>query len=111
MSGVLCFKDRAGISGELTERQYSAAEASASKTDSTLDLCLCCLREQTQTPLEACLAGTLLQDRADYSRRSEMTKHNLTPLLWRLTSLDSHSDSCKHHPGENVVIMSPTKEI
>lgn len=41
------------------------------------------LRTNT-TPLEACLAPTLPEERADYSRRSEMTKHGLTPLLWRL---------------------------
>lgn len=77
----------------------------------TLDLCLRCLKEQTPTPLEACLAWTLLEERADYSRRSEMTKHNLTLVLWKLTSSDGRFDSNKHHPGENVVIMSTTKEI
>lgn len=77
----------------------------------SLDLCLLCLQEQTLTPLETCLAWTLLEERADYSRRSEMTKHDLTLLLRRLTSLDGCSDSSKHHLGENVVIMSATKEM
>lgn len=47
---------------------------------STLDVCLRCPQEQTQIPLEACLARTVLEERADYSRRGEMTKHDLTPL-------------------------------
>lgn len=59
----------------------------------TLDLCLHSSQEQTAARLEACLAWTLLEERADYSRRSEMTKHSLTLLLWKLSSSDSHSDS------------------
>lgn len=47
---------------------------------SPLDVCLRCPQEQTQIPLEACLAWTVLEERADYSRRGEMTKHDLTPL-------------------------------
>lgn len=47
---------------------------------STLDGCLRCPQEQTQIPLESCLAETVLEERADYPRRGEMTKHDLTPL-------------------------------
>ncbi|KAK1905770.1 Glycine--tRNA ligase alpha subunit [Dissostichus eleginoides] len=60
--------------------------------------------EQTGTPLEACLAWTLLEERADYSRRSEMTKHNLTLLLWRLAYSVGHFNFHKHRPGENAIL-------
>lgn len=40
--------------------------------------CLSCLPEQTQAPLEACLAWTLLELRADCSQRSETNKHDVT---------------------------------
>ena len=39
-----------------------------------------------------------------------MTKHSLTLPLWKLCSSLGRSDSDKRHPGENVVIMSATKE-
>lgn len=86
-------------------------EASGFRSEHFGCVCLRCPQEQTQIPLEACLAWTILEERADYSRRGEMTKHDLTPLSVensppRTTALTPVNIM----RGENVVIMSATKE-
>lgn len=63
-------------------------------SDQTLSSpCLRCLLGQTRFPLEASLARTVLEEIADYSHRGEMTKHDPTRQLWKLTFGDDRSNS------------------
>lgn len=86
MTGVLAFQDplAAVVEGDVTQLQRA------------LWAFVCTAIKNKQSV--SCLAWTRLQERADYSHRSEMTKHNLNLLLWKLSCPGSASDSCKHHP-------------
>lgn len=86
MTGVLTFQDPLA----------AVVEGDATQLRRALWAFVCTAIKNKQSV--SCLAWTRLQERADYSHRSEMTKHNLNPLQWKLNCPGSTSDSCKHHP-------------